>query len=139
MFTLERVNKSPASFDVKKLSAFQDRYMQALPLEQKLDLALPYLVNSKLIANPISGDAREVVSQIVQAAGDRIKIAGDILDYSDFFVTDDQVPIDDKAFEKRKTSANPRRLGLCCEMSRRRSKQPAISVPTRWSTWCKTS
>ena len=35
-FTLERVTKAPASFDPKKLWAFQDHYMQALPLKQKV-------------------------------------------------------------------------------------------------------
>src|SRR5262249_11689505 len=37
-FSLERVNKAPASFDVKKLSAFQERYMNALPLDRKLEM-----------------------------------------------------------------------------------------------------
>src|SRR5712672_359248 len=32
-FTLERVTKAPASFDPKKLWAFEDRYMQRLPLK----------------------------------------------------------------------------------------------------------
>src|SRR5205807_9993369 len=31
LFTLERVNKAAASFDPKKLFAFQERYMQQLP------------------------------------------------------------------------------------------------------------
>src|SRR5262249_26909124 len=34
LFTLVRVNKAPASFDAKKLFAFQERYMQALPLDE---------------------------------------------------------------------------------------------------------
>src|SRR5205807_1122753 len=33
LFSLERVNKEAASFDAGKLFAFQDRYMQCLPLE----------------------------------------------------------------------------------------------------------
>ena len=35
LFSLERVNKAPASFDAKKLFAFQERYMQALPVDGK--------------------------------------------------------------------------------------------------------
>ncbi|MFX6119262.1 glutamate--tRNA ligase family protein, partial [Acinetobacter baumannii] len=42
-FSLERVNKAPASFDPKKLSAFQDRYMQRLPVADKVARTLPYL------------------------------------------------------------------------------------------------
>jgi glutamyl-tRNA synthetase len=41
------------------------------------------------------------LGQIVQAAGDRIKVAGDVLEYGDFFLPDDQLPFDEKAFDKR--------------------------------------
>ena len=40
-------------------------------------------------------------TKIVEAAGDRIKVAGDILDYADFFLPDDRLTYDEKAFEKR--------------------------------------
>src|SRR4029079_1711023 len=39
--------------------------------------------------------------QIVTAAGDRLKVFGDILDYADFFLPDDKLPYDEKAFDKR--------------------------------------
>ena len=42
-FSLERVNKSPASFDPQKLMAFQAHYMQQLPHKQKVARVLPYL------------------------------------------------------------------------------------------------
>ncbi len=41
------------------------------------------------------------MEQIVRAAGDRIKVAGDILEYRDFFTPDEDLPYDEKAFEKR--------------------------------------
>ena len=95
LFSLERVNKAPASFDPKKLFAFQDRYMQQLPAAQKVNLALPYLQKAGLTA------ARDKVAQVVEAAGDRIKVAGDILDYAFFFLPDDRLPYEEKDFEKR--------------------------------------
>src|SRR5579885_1122838 len=42
-FSLERVNKSAASFDAKKLRAFQEHYMTLEPLERKTELVLPFL------------------------------------------------------------------------------------------------
>ncbi len=75
--------------------------MQQLPLDRKLEMVLPFLVKAKLIVEPVDDGVREKVRQIVQAAGDRIKIAGDILDYADFFTADELLPIDDKAFDKR--------------------------------------
>ncbi|MFN4258927.1 MAG: glutamate--tRNA ligase [Gemmataceae bacterium] len=94
-FSLERVNKAPASFDPGKLVAFQERYMKEVPLDRKVALVLPYLRRAKLEAS------EDQVRQIVAAAGDRIKVAGDILDYDDFFVADEHLSYDDKAFDKR--------------------------------------
>jgi glutamyl/glutaminyl-tRNA synthetase len=101
LFSLERVNKAPASFDPKKLSAFQDRYMQALPVEQKVPLVQPYLQRAGLVATPPSPEAAAKVAQVVAAAGDRLKVAGDVLDYRDLFVADDQFPYEEKDFDKR--------------------------------------
>src|SRR5262249_35082143 len=94
-FSLDRVNKGAASFDPKKLFAFQERYMQRLPSGPKADMCLPYLQKAGLAA-----DAARV-TEIVRAANERIKVAGDILDYRDFFVPDDQLTYDESAFEKQ--------------------------------------
>jgi glutamyl-tRNA synthetase len=99
-FSLERVNKAPASFDPAKLMAFQERYMRALPIDQKVDMVLPYLQKAGLISTTVDDAARAQVQAIVEAAGDRIKIAGDVLDYPEFFVADDQFAYDEKAMEK---------------------------------------
>ena len=100
-FTLERVNKSPASFDPQKLSAFQLRHMQLLPIKQKVAMVLPYLQKVGHIASPPPCDTAPKLTKIVEAAGDRIKTAGDILEFDEFFVSDDAMPFDEKAFEKR--------------------------------------
>jgi glutamyl-tRNA synthetase len=100
-FSLERVNKGPASFDPKKLFAFQDRYMQAVPTDKKITMVLPYLERAG-VAKPDSAEGvSRKLTQILEAAGDRIKVAGDVLDYSTFFLPDDQFLYDEKAFEKR--------------------------------------
>ncbi len=101
LFALERVNKAAASFDPKKLWAFQERYMQALPVERKVEMVLPYLQKARLVPSPPPAEVRAQVTRILQAAGDRIKTAGDILDYRDFFVPDDQLPYDEQVFDKR--------------------------------------
>ena len=100
-FSLERVNKAPASFDPQKLLAFQGRAMQQVPLKQKVALVLPFLQRAELVDDPPPCETAPYLSKIVTAAGDRIKMAGDILDYADFFVADDQLDYDEKAFHKR--------------------------------------
>jgi glutamyl-tRNA synthetase len=111
LFTLERVNKGSASFDPKKLSAFQERYWQAVPVEEKVARVLPFLVRAKLVPDPVPAETIAVVMRIVTEAGPRMAVAGDILNYDYFFLADDQLAYDDKAFDKhvRKPPA-PERL-----------------------------
>jgi glutamyl-tRNA synthetase len=100
-FSLERVNKAPASFDPEKLMAFQARAMQRLPVKQRVARVVTFLQRSGLVADPPRCDTAPYVTRIVEAAGDRLKVAGDILDYDDFFVADAELRYDADAFEKR--------------------------------------
>ncbi len=102
-FSLDKVNKAPAGFDPGKLMAFQVRHMMALPLDERAGRCMPFLVRSGLA--PDNATTRDKTKRIVAAAGDRIKVAGDILDYEDFFVPDGRLGYDEKAFAKRMTPA----------------------------------
>jgi glutamyl-tRNA synthetase len=99
-FDLERVNKGSASFDPKKLFAFQDRYMQLVPIPEKIERTLSYLERTNLVSSPASAVTRELVGKIVTEAGQRLIVAGDILSYDDFFCADDKLVYDDKAVDK---------------------------------------
>jgi glutamyl-tRNA synthetase len=101
VFSLERVNKAPASFDPQKLWAFQERYMQGLPINEKAALTLPYLERTGALTSPCRNEEQAMLVQVLQAAGDRIKAAGDILDYAAFFKPEEQLDYDEAAFEKR--------------------------------------
>jgi glutamyl-tRNA synthetase len=103
LFSLDRVTKSPASFDPQKLVAFQGRWMNRLPVSEKVERCLPYLIAANLVAADAQSDATvyERVTRVVRGAEDRLKLAGDILDFDDFFVDDDQLTYDPGAFDKR--------------------------------------
>lgn len=58
-----------------------------------------------MVASPPTPSELQLTRQIVQAAGDRISIAGDILDYQDFFVADDQLLYEADDVEKRLVKA----------------------------------
>ncbi|MBX9625212.1 MAG: glutamate--tRNA ligase [Gemmataceae bacterium] len=97
LFSLERVTKGAASFDAKKLFAFQERAMVALPTAEKVAMVTPYLVRAGFTPYPA------MVTAIVEAAGPRLKVAGDILDYTEFFAADDQLVYDPKAVAENVT------------------------------------
>ena len=100
-FSLGRVNKSAASFDPQKLLAFEERYMQRLDRSTKVDAVLPFLQAGGHVSTPPTPVERELVASVVDAAGDRIKVAGDIVHYREFFQRDDSFSYDEKAFKKR--------------------------------------
>jgi glutamyl-tRNA synthetase len=100
-FSLERVNKAPASFDSKKLWAFQEHYVRQIAPKRKAALVLPFLQKAGLVSTPPPCDVGPKLTDLLQAAGDRIKLLGDILDYTDFFVPDDHLPYHESAFDKR--------------------------------------
>jgi glutamyl-tRNA synthetase len=53
LFTVERVNSSPARFDMKKLEAINGDKIRALTLDKFLEWSLPFLINAKVITgNP---------------------------------------------------------------------------------------
>jgi glutamyl-tRNA synthetase len=101
-FSLGRVTKAPASFDGKKLWAFEDRHMQRLPVKQRVAKMLPFLQRAGLVATPAPCEVGPKLARIVEAAGDRLKLCGDILNYADFFfLADDAITYDAGDFAKR--------------------------------------
>ncbi len=100
-FSLDRVIKSPASFDPTKLTAFQQREMDKLDLKKKSALCVPYLQQAGLLETPPPCDTGPYLNDIIAATENRITVAGDILDYDDFFTADASLPYDAKAFAKR--------------------------------------
>ena len=99
-FTLERINSAPASFDPKKLWSVQDHYMHLLPADEKLAMMLPYLVKAGLVSDPPSPEQADTVRRVIEASGDRLKVAGDILAYADFFLVEEPA-MDPKAVEQK--------------------------------------
>src|SRR3954467_4176177 len=75
--------------------------MQRLSIKQRVAKAVPFLQKAKLVAEPPSCDTGPYVTRILEAASDRVKVAGDILDFEDFFVADEDLQIDEAAFDKR--------------------------------------
>ena len=100
-FSLARVNKAPAAFDPQKLVAFQTRWMNNLDLKKKVAMVLPFLQKAGFVSEPAPCESADRLGQIVQAAGDRIKVAGDILQFDELFATAESLAIDEELFQKR--------------------------------------
>ncbi|MEM7453458.1 MAG: glutamate--tRNA ligase [Planctomycetota bacterium] len=104
-FSLDRVVKAPASFDPQKLVAFQSRGFNDLPAKQKTPLCLKFLQKANLVSEPPDCEIGSYLGDIIEAAGDRIVMAGDILQFDDFFLDDDALVYEEKAYQKRLVKA----------------------------------
>ena len=100
-FSLDRVMKSGASFDVAKLMSIQEKHFAEFPIKQKVAMCLPYLQKSDLVSTPPPCEISDKLTAIIDAAGDRLKIAGDILEYDTFFVGTADYPFVEKDFKKQ--------------------------------------
>ena len=75
--------------------------MNLKPLDEKVGMTLPYLQQAGVLPTDVDSAQRKKLREILNAAADRIKVAGDILDYTGFFVSGEQLTYDEAAFEKR--------------------------------------
>ena len=139
-FSLERIVKSPASFDPQKLTAFQGRHFNDLPDKRKIKMCIPYLQKAGLLPDPVDCDVT-LITQVIEAAGDRLVMAGDILNFDDFFRPDDwEIEYNDKAFQKRlvKPENAASLLEKCRDMLAETPDYTAASLETAIKAWCET-
>lgn len=66
-FTLDRVAKSPAVFDLEKLNWLNGHYIRQSPLNQITDLAIPYLEKAGYICTPLSQEQYEWLKMVVDS------------------------------------------------------------------------
>lgn len=100
-FTLDRIVKSPAGFDPDKLLSFQSDWMGKVPLNEKALNCIPYLATAGYVHAGEKEFAHDYIEKVVAAVGDRLVVWSDILRFDEFFVTDDQLKYEEKAFQKR--------------------------------------
>ena len=100
-FSLERVIRSPAGLDPDKLISFQSHWMHQLSVEQKLEGCLQWLQRAGLVADVTDTAVQQYVSRVIDLAGDRLRVYGDIFAVDEFFVADEALQLDQKNFEKR--------------------------------------
>lgn len=86
-FTLERVSKSPAVFDVDKLNWMNQQYIKQLSTQELIDLLLPYIEKSEYAEDFASLPANTVVI-LIEAIRDHLVCLSDVAPLLEVFFRD---------------------------------------------------
>lgn len=88
-FSMERVAKSPAVFDVDKLNYISAHYMKKASAEVVTEIALPHLQAAGYIGADISIEQKAWLVNVIGVLKDYISHASEIVNHIDIFFNDD--------------------------------------------------
>ncbi|HEY3316217.1 MAG TPA: glutamate--tRNA ligase [Bacillota bacterium] len=88
-FSLDRVSKNAAIYDINKLTWMNGHYIRTIDLDRLTDAALPFMIRAGLIGEPVTEDRRDYVKAILTSLRDRIKTLGELPEAAAYFFRDD--------------------------------------------------
>ncbi|MBC8015164.1 MAG: glutamate--tRNA ligase [Sporomusaceae bacterium] len=88
-FSMERVAKSPAVFDLDKLNYISAQYIKKASPEIVTELALPHLIEAGYISDDISTAQKTWLIEVVGALREYISHGAEIVNHIDIFFNDD--------------------------------------------------
>ncbi|EPH98441.1 glutamate--tRNA ligase [Enterococcus faecalis 13-SD-W-01] len=98
MFDPNRLSKSPAAFDAKKLEWVNNHYMKEMDLDVLTEMSLPYLIADGRVEKDPTPETIEWVKKIVSLYQPQMSYAAEIVDLSTLFFNEHPV-LDDAAKE----------------------------------------
>jgi len=121
LFTIERVGKNPARFDMKKLEAINGDKIRELSSDELIKRALPFMESAGI--SLVGNDANALFARAIPLIHERIVTLAEIPDYVRFLFTE-KFSIDPEAKEKALTAESMPILAAA---------QQAIETLAEWS------
>ena len=87
-FTLERVNKTAAVYDVKKLAWINGHYMRELDCEYVTKQTIPFMVKQGIVTEQEAQEKFDYINKIVEISRDRAKTLVELAETMSFFFKD---------------------------------------------------
>jgi len=101
LFSLEKINKSPAVFDYRKLDWFNGQYIRMKDPEQLKAILLPILAADGITSDPPSDAERDIFDGAFPIIRERLKLLNDISPMLRFLFTDPGIGSLDDAIPKK--------------------------------------
>ena len=84
-FSLERVGKTAAIYDTKKLTWINGHYLNEIDLDRAVEMAIPFLQKKGLVPEEIPEDLMVYIRKVVEVVRTRVKTLAEIAEASDYF------------------------------------------------------
>ena len=88
-FSIGRVSKNPAVFDIQKLEWMNGVYIRELSLDELYEAALPYWQKAGFLPEEVSAEVKEYALKILKELQTRLKLVADAVDLAQYFFVDD--------------------------------------------------
>ncbi|WP_088189354.1 glutamate--tRNA ligase [Desulfosporosinus sp. FKA] len=98
-FSLEKVSKNAAIYDVQKLIWLNGQYMTTCDLDRLTLQAIPFFIRAGLINNIDAEDNRDYIRDVVNTVRERVRTLGELTEGSRYYFQD-VVSYDEKGREK---------------------------------------
>jgi len=87
-FSMDRLAKNPAVFDIDKLNWINAQYMKQISAETILEMALPHLRSAGYVGEAIEDEQREWLVKVMAATREYISYAAQVVDHVEVFFND---------------------------------------------------
>ncbi len=85
IFTLERVSKAPAVFDIDKLAWMNNQYVKKAELDTVVDLCLPHLIKTGKVAEQMNEDEKDWTKRLIGLFKDQLHYGAEIVQLTELF------------------------------------------------------
>jgi nondiscriminating glutamyl-tRNA synthetase len=96
-FSLDRVAKNPAVFDLEKLNWLNGHYIRHTSPERLADLAIPFLRRKGYLSETIVPEQYRWLQRVAAAVKNYLNNMSEIVDYVDIFFAEAVTPVDEEA------------------------------------------
>lgn len=93
-FSLDRIARSPAVFDIAKLRWMNSQYIKKESIEHLLELAVPHLLKAGFFSEPLGDSDKAWITQFIDAVRDHLEVLAQIVGYARVFFSDIEFPED---------------------------------------------
>ncbi|HPZ44319.1 MAG TPA: glutamate--tRNA ligase [Bacillota bacterium] len=98
-FSLERVSKSPAVFDLDKLNWLNGHYIRQSPIEYITDLSIPFLEKAGYLKTPLTPERYEWLKEVIALVRKYLVCLDDLKDHVGIYFNEEVEVLEEEARE----------------------------------------